>query len=77
MATGRWSWRRSKVVSDEEQRPELFVQPDDYWEVNDVADRVPEVAEALEQCYRDTAAAWADGRQALPLPEAERLFADA
>jgi arylsulfatase A-like enzyme len=42
---------------DPDRRPRLHVQPDDRWEVNDVAQHHPELCEALEQTLRAFAAA--------------------
>jgi arylsulfatase A-like enzyme len=49
--------------------PELFVKPDDRWEVNDVADRCRDVADRL----RDAAAAYDEHLQADRLDELEPL----
>jgi arylsulfatase A-like enzyme len=43
-------------------RGELFVKPDDYWEVNDVADRCPDVSGALVQAFESYVAAEEAGR---------------
>ncbi|MCX7425208.1 MAG: hypothetical protein NTW96_06230, partial [Planctomycetia bacterium] len=49
--------------------PELFVKPDDRWEVNDVADRCRDVADRL----RDAAAAYDEHLQADRLDELKPL----
>jgi hypothetical protein len=44
--TPAWHLRSGEV-------PELFAKPDDYWEVNNVAPRCPEVVECLEDALAE------------------------
>ena len=44
------------------ERPKLYVKPDDRWEVNDVADRCPEVVEELQAAADDFIARLDAGR---------------
>ena len=41
---------------DEARRPRLYVKPDDRWEVNDLAPRLPEEADRLERVLRQLVA---------------------
>lgn len=75
LRTPRWSLRVVESNDRDEPRAELFVKPDDYWEVNDVADRCPGVVDELRQCHADTVAALSAGREPPPLPPAEELLA--
>lgn len=45
--TPAWHLRTSPGDGDEQERVELYVKPDDRWEVNEVADRCPEVVAGL------------------------------
>ncbi len=48
--TENWSLRCQARRSQEPERGrQLYVKPDDRWEVNDVAARLPDVADALER----------------------------
>ncbi|HEX7375934.1 MAG TPA: sulfatase-like hydrolase/transferase [Pirellulales bacterium] len=60
LRTPAWYLRMPAAASEslEEPLPELYAKPDDRWEVNDVADRCPEVVRSLQ-------AAWVDLRQNL------------
>lgn len=51
--TPAWYLRTTESL-EEEKAWELYVKPDDRWEVNNVADRCPEVAEALKQAFEQT-----------------------
>ena len=42
--------------------PQLFAKPDDWWEVNDVADRCPDIVERLGEVRKQTAEALAAGK---------------
>ena len=59
LRTARWALRIPPAPADEPARAELYVKPDDYWEVNDVADRLPEGARD------DTRHLWATHRTRL------------
>jgi arylsulfatase A-like enzyme len=75
LRTRHWSIRiPESQTSADAARPELFVKPDDFWEVNDVADRLPAVAEELQQSLSATVAALAAGETPPPLPEVEQLL---
>lgn len=76
LRTPRWSLRVVEPTEHDDARAELFVKPDDFWEVNDVADRCPDAVDELRQCYADTVAALAEGREPPPLPAAENLLAE-
>lgn len=71
--TAAWSLRiRSEAsVGAEEEGPadQLYVKPDDLWEVNDVADRCPEIVEQLRQVAAETAAAMRAGTEPPALTE--------
>ena len=41
--------------------PELYGKPDDHWEVNDVADRCPEIVAAMQAAHDELAASLATG----------------
>ncbi len=48
LLTDEWFLRRAACAAtghEAERRYELYVKPDDYWEINDVADRCPEILE--------------------------------
>lgn len=55
--------------ADEAPADQLYLKPDDLWEVNDVADRCPEIVEQLRQVERETHAAIAAGAQPPALEE--------
>src|SRR5262249_23317739 len=40
-------------ADDPDRRPQLYVKPDDRWEVNDVVQHHPEVAGGVEKTLRD------------------------
>lgn len=67
-------WRLRSHAGPDGGQTELFVKPDDFWEVNDVADRCPEVVEALNRCHLETYEALSAGSEPPPLPEAERML---
>jgi hypothetical protein len=48
--TPAWSLRVSESTDEESPRgvSELFVQPDDWYEINEVADRCPEIVDKLQ-----------------------------
>jgi arylsulfatase A-like enzyme len=71
LRTARWLLRARSPQA------ELYVKPDDFWEVNDVADRLPHVVEGLEQCRQETTSALQEGRDPPPLPDVERLLDEA
>jgi hypothetical protein len=48
---------------------QLYVKPDDRWEVNDVADRCGDLIEPLQRAWTDAEQAIADGAAPAPLPE--------
>lgn len=75
LRTPHWSLRVVEPSEHADVRSELFVKPDDFWEVNDVADRCPDAVDELRQCHADTLAAVADGREPPPLPPAEMMLA--
>jgi hypothetical protein len=75
LRTPRWSLRVPESTDSDVDAPaELFVKPDDYWEVNDVADRVPSAVDELRACYDETVAALGEGRSLPDLPAAERML---
>jgi arylsulfatase A-like enzyme len=75
LRTPRWSLRCPRVAAgDDELRAELFVKPDDFWEVNDVADRVPVAVEELRACCDATVAALGEARTPPELPPAENML---
>jgi arylsulfatase A-like enzyme len=76
LRTPRWSLRVVEPTEQYEARAELFVKPDDVWEVNDVADRCPDAVNELRHCYADTVAALTAGREPPPLPPTENLLAE-
>lgn len=76
LRTPHWSLRVVEATDQREAQAELFVKPDDFWEVNDVADRCPDAVEELRQCYADTVAALAAGREPPPLPPTENLLVE-
>jgi arylsulfatase A-like enzyme len=47
-------------------RPELFSKPSDRWEVNDVADRLPQITAALLEVLAETEPAGQPGQRSLP-----------
>ncbi len=49
---GRHYWRDASAALYLEQKPELYVKPDDRWEVNDVVQHAPEKAERMEASLR-------------------------
>ena len=49
LRTSIWSAR----ISDENSTAELYVKPDDRWEVNDVALRLPEMVEMVDEVAQD------------------------
>ncbi len=60
MITPAWYFRQSP-------RPELFLRPDDCWCANDVADRCPEIVEAMSSALAAYHQAMqSDGREAMP-----------
>jgi hypothetical protein len=46
-------------------KAELFVKPDDWFDVNDVSDRCPQIVEILQVTFTEFAAACTTGQQAL------------
>jgi arylsulfatase A-like enzyme len=52
-------WALLLRAAGEERPPQLFVKPDDRWEVNDVAQHAPDQVEALERALRAFVAATA------------------
>jgi arylsulfatase A-like enzyme len=61
--TPAWYLRESEVAG--ETKRELYVKPDDRWEVNDVADRLPEITAQLSDLLGQPASEVSE-----PLPEA-------
>jgi N-sulfoglucosamine sulfohydrolase len=60
MVTPAWYFRQGS-------RPELFLRPDDCWNANDVADRCPEIIEAMSSALSAYHRAMeSDGRVAMP-----------
>jgi arylsulfatase A-like enzyme len=53
-----------RTPADETPPPELYGKPDDRWEVNDVAQRCPEVVAAMQAAYEASARVLADGKGA-------------
>ena len=43
------AWHFCRETTADPQPPQLYAKPDDRWEVNDVADRCPEVVDELEE----------------------------
>lgn len=75
LRTPHWSLRVAKAVEDNEpESVELFVKPDDFWEVNDVADRAAGAVDELQQCRESTLAAMAGEEPLPPLPAAEWMY---
>jgi arylsulfatase A-like enzyme len=70
--TPAWYLRTTESL-EEEKGWELYVKPDDRWEVNNVADRCPEVAEALKQAFEQTGQHLQTGRLA-DLPPLDELL---
>ncbi|MCL6501090.1 MAG: sulfatase-like hydrolase/transferase [Pirellulales bacterium] len=69
--TQHWYLRRQ--ASDEGPRYALFVKPDDRWERNDVADRLPEVVETLDTALNEFIHSAADPDLALQSPLPDRV----
>jgi arylsulfatase A-like enzyme len=73
LRTNAWSLRiRNPAEGGEhEERPadQLYVKPDDLWEVNDVADRCPEIVEQLRQVATETTTAMRAGTEPPALTE--------
>jgi hypothetical protein len=76
LITPAWSLRRLKAANSEElgdsqKRTELFVKPDDWFEVNDVSDRCAEIAESMSAAIDEFTAACQTGEPATlaKLPE--------
>jgi hypothetical protein len=64
------------TTNDEaDPQPRLYAKPDDWWEVNDVADRCPDIVERLAETRRETIKALAEGRPVEPLPADDPLSA--
>ena len=62
--------------ADPARRPQLYVKPDDRWEVNDVAQHHAELVEALERTLRAFVTATAEATfESPPLPQAEEASA--
>lgn len=60
MVTPAWYFRQGP-------RPELFLRPDDCWDANDVADRCPEIVEAMSAALAAYHRAMqSSGREAMP-----------
>lgn len=72
ISTSRWRLRSEARPGGSQH--ELFAKPDDFWEVNDVADRCAEVVEALNTCHNETWRALDANADLPPLPEAERML---
>ncbi len=66
-------WFLRVSARDADQRLELYVKPDDYYEVNDVADRCREVAEELAGLTRRTTEATAPTDTTFVLTDDARL----
>ncbi len=73
LLTRRWRlhWREP-ADGQQPPAPQLFVKPDDRWEVNDVANRCPHVIEPLQQAFRDCS----QSQQPAPLAELLALPAE-
>jgi arylsulfatase A-like enzyme len=56
LRTPAWYLRLPGGRSAEEPLPELYAKPDDRWEMNDVADRCPEIVAALQAAHDELAA---------------------
>jgi len=69
-----WALRTPAWYLRHADKPELFVKPDDRWEVNDVADRCHEVVELLEQVYSGYAVFLRSGNLEKPPPLDEVLL---
>ena len=54
--TVAWHYRCLLDPPDAAARGRLFAKPSDRWEVNDVAARMPQVVESLEELARQAAA---------------------
>jgi arylsulfatase A-like enzyme len=61
-------WALLLRAAGEERLPQLFVKPDDRWEVNDVAQHAPDQVEALEKALRAFVAATAQPGPLQPPP---------
>lgn len=70
--TPRWYLRTTESL-EEDEGWELYVKPDDRWEVNNVADRCPEVADALKQAFQQTGQHLQTGQLA-DLPPLEEIL---
>jgi arylsulfatase A-like enzyme len=53
--------------------PQLFAKPDDWWEVNDVADRCPDIVEGLSDVLRQSVEALATGKPVEAIPSDDAL----
>ncbi len=56
------------------QGDELFVKPDDWFEVNEVSNRCPEIVEKMRAALSDFISACENGKQALPAPLPRELI---
>ena len=50
MRTPAWFFRHPNIVDTER---ELYLKPDDRWEVNNVAERCDDVVQAMARLYRN------------------------
>lgn len=58
--TPHWFWRRQLADRDEPDLQELYVKPDDRWEVNEIADRCLDQVASLQVAFNQFAGAAAD-----------------
>lgn len=78
LRTPEWAFRLpvKSCAEDANRLPQLFVKPDDRWEVNNVLQHHLEFAEQLERTLRDfvTATCQPDSLHFPPLPETEGII---
>jgi arylsulfatase A-like enzyme len=65
--TPAWHLTWQDAAAELDKRLELYVKPDDRWEVNDVADRRGDLLEPLEQAFDDARQAIVQGTTPAPL----------
>lgn len=72
----RWPGPEQLAGDDTRSSRWLYVKPDDRFEMNDVADRCPDIVDALERVWDETAAAMQAGSAAQPAALPAELLAD-
>jgi hypothetical protein len=77
--TPAWHLRisQSPSVQDEQAATDrLYTKPDDRWEMNDVANRCPEIVEQLTATLVDSERRTAEGDPSTPSPLGEGLISE-